>query len=80
MGEVIGRLLCLIGVHGPNWFGNESGHRSGRLGGFVRECSVCGERWYGREVETRTLRTLGDWKTRKQLVAEGVWPEESGNG
>lgn len=59
--SLFSRFLCLIGLHGPNWFGPASCERSARTQGFVRECEVCGAVWYGREVETRYYRTIGDW-------------------
>jgi hypothetical protein len=71
--SLFSKLLCLLGMHGPNFFGNDSGNRSLMIQPFVRECTVCGKRWYGAQVETKYWRTLGDWKTKKQLQKSGEW-------
>lgn len=73
---MIRRLLCWLGIHGPNWFGNNWGRLDEP---FVRECPHCGMRWYGDEVVRYSraygceVRTLGDWKTRKQCIKDGEW-------
>ena len=68
------KFLCWIGMHGPNWYGVEHG-RCGIC--FQRVCPFCGERWYGDEVEigygTRAVRTVGDFRTEKQLRKNGLW-------
>jgi hypothetical protein len=59
------KLLCFLGIHGPNVFGNESVPRSSRMAPFIRVCTHCGQVWEGREVTTRHERILGDWRKRK---------------
>lgn len=59
------RLLCSVGVHGPNIFGNESSHKSQRTDGFERTCTVCGAVWHGSQVYGRTMRYLGKWSRVK---------------
>jgi hypothetical protein len=55
------RLACWLGIHGPQWFGTGSVHRSSRTASFERTCRVCGAVWHGDEVEVRNVRTLGGW-------------------
>ena len=59
------RLLCALGWHGPSVFGNESHKRSERTEGFVRECGVCGAKWYGEQVYYSGCRSLGNWERVK---------------
>ena len=71
---MIHKLLCALGIHGPNWLGPGWGRCDEP---FVRQCPHCGMRWYGDEIEVgrgvTAMRTIGDWKTRKQCIAEGSW-------
>ena len=73
---VLRKLLCALGIHGPNWFGDDWGRCDEP---FVRQCPHCGMRWYGTEVEyisphnRMPYRTIGDWKTRAQCIREGDW-------
>lgn len=61
------KLLCKLGIHGPNVFGYWSGHRSYRSEPFIRTCCVCGQQWVGEEVTNRYYRTLGNWtKVKKE--------------
>lgn len=62
---VISRLLCKLGMHGPSWLGNEPSLRSSRVAPMLRQCYVCKTIWIGREIETRTMRTLGGWAKAK---------------
>ena len=70
-------LLCAVGIHGPNWYGNESHDSSYRDPDvpFNRTCSFCGEQWYGTQVFGDTMRYLGDWKTKEELIETGEWAE-----
>ena len=70
-------VLCALGVHGPNWYGNDSHYASARNGDapFTRTCTHCGEKWYGTQVYGETLRYLGDWKTKEELIKTGEWEE-----
>ena len=67
---MIRQLLCWLGWHGPFWFGNNWGRCDEP---FVRECPHCGLRWYGNEIVRNNMRTIGDWKTRKQCIRDGEW-------
>lgn len=74
--SLLRRLLCKLGIHGPDW----NDIYWGMCGEpFVRECPHCGMRWYGNEItyysrrERCEMRGVGDWKTRKQCIKEGIW-------
>jgi hypothetical protein len=59
--KILTKILCLLGMHGPNFFGNTVGNRSAMTASFERTCMECGAVWHGREVETQYYRTIGDW-------------------
>lgn len=62
MTKLLGNILCFLGFHGPEWFGNRGDEdRALRTAGFERTCMHCGAVWHGRQVETRYMRTIGDW-------------------
>lgn len=63
--RLIGLLLCKLGMHGPQWLGNESQCRSARVAPMLRQCYHCKTIWIGREIETRNMRTLGGWTKAK---------------
>lgn len=81
MSVIIRKFLCLVGLHGPNWFGSNWGHCGEP---FVRQCTHCGMRWYGDEIEYvyhgQVWRGLGDWKTRAQCIKEGIWQGDKFEG
>jgi hypothetical protein len=54
---MLSRLLCAIGLHGPNVFGNASGHRSERSATLVRTCTRCGAVWHGTPSDVRGVRS-----------------------
>lgn len=64
------KVLCAIGLHGPDLFGAEWG-RCGEP--FVRQCPHCGMRWYGQEIENRDYRYIGDWRTREWCIKHNIW-------
>lgn len=79
---MIRKLLCALGIHGPDWFGNEFGRCDEP---FVRQCPHCGMRWYGTEVDVRDhrgpiWRSIGDWKTRAQCIKDGSWIRDKFQG
>lgn len=65
MESPLSRLLCLLGVHGPNWFGNSPVERSEMTAPFTRTCRFCGAEWEGNQVSTRYYRTIGNWRRVK---------------
>lgn len=71
---MIRAFLCWLGMHGPNWFGPDSGRCDEP---FVRQCPHCGMRWYGDEIEYlmrgEARRGIGDWKTRAECIRDGQW-------
>ena len=78
---MIQKLLCALGIHGPDWFGNEWGRCDEP---FVRQCPHCGMRWYGAQIEVgrgvHAMRTIGDWKTRAQCIRDGEWTKDKFEG
>lgn len=79
--KLIGTIMCRFGVHGPDMMGSDSQllsqFRPATRNGFVRECRCCGQRWYGEEVVfCGYTRTLGNWKTEKQLIESGEWVDD----
>ncbi len=60
--HIFSRFLCLIGIHGPNFFGNTTGNRSAMTDCCERTCLECGAVWHGRQIETEFYRTIGDWE------------------
>lgn len=76
---ILAKLFCVMGIHGPAWFGNEHSFRSQRelagVNGFVRKCGCCGKAWYGEQVFTPHYRTLGNWLTEAKLRKRGEWVE-----
>jgi hypothetical protein len=64
---MIRRLLCFLGLHGPEFYGSWYG-MTGRS--FERECPHCKARWIGREVVRRDgigndYMDTGDWRRVK---------------
>jgi len=53
---MIGKLLCKLGMHGPNWGGSHDHYRSQRTPNFTRTCGCCGKVWHGYVTENRYLR------------------------
>lgn len=76
MSKLFQKLLCALGIHGPDLFGPEWGRCDES---FVRQCPHCGMRWYGQEIEYFSraygciTRGIGDWKTRAQCIKDGEW-------
>lgn len=57
--KLLSKLLCKLGMHGPDWFGygpNASGNRNYRIGSLHRGCDVCGAEWVGSEGEGKSYR------------------------
>ncbi len=69
---MIRKLLCALGIHGPDWFGPEWGRCDGP---FVPQSPHSVKRRNGREVTIyrrgEPWRALGDWKTRAQCIEDG---------
>lgn len=73
--NAISKLLCKLGAHGPEWFGNVSSKRSVRIAPFVRECDVCKTMWIGNEISTTNVRTLGGWRKASPELREEMLKE-----
>lgn len=69
MSNIIRRVGCALGIHGPRFFGNEPRRRSICPGGFVRVCGDCGAVWQGGMVDVR-LRVDGQWE---DICTVGGW-------
>ena len=60
--NALSRLLCRLGLHGPDFMGNEPTTRSSRSAPLERTCLVCGSVWHGEQVYGREIRYLGNWR------------------
>ena len=70
--QPLSKLLCLLGVHGPEWFGCGCGVTSPRNKSIepgVRRCLRCGAEWRAYEKQpSATMRRMG-WEKQKRGAA-----------
>ena len=57
--KLLSRLLCMLGMHGPEWYGMGSAAdniRNMRLGSLHRGCTKCNAEWVYDFEEWRQLK------------------------
>lgn len=68
----VGRALCAIGIHGPNWYGPNYGYTRNPV---ERRCPHCDKRWYGTTtavtVNGQTYRVTGNFKPHDNIDNAG---------
>jgi hypothetical protein len=59
------KLLCWLGMHGPNYCGNADDEQSFRTNAFERTCLHCGAVWHGSERYYPATRGTDCWRRIK---------------